>query len=395
MLEDIFYFQNEYEKNPDNKSIENRIRKLGIMKASVDEDKREKMEFKFNIEIPETKIHNQKNSYQCNIYAFLRVINSILQKSPSLDVKELDLSPTYISFFDKLEKVNMLYNDLISHKKLCLELINDKVNQYIGIYGTFHFCRELVNKYGLVPVDSMREANNTYNEFLVVELLKDKVKVDSLELIKISNKKQRQEKKKDLMKEIYEFLAKVMGAPPKEFKFMNETLTPLEFRNKYLKTDLNEYVTVTSFDKQNYIDSNSFIPNIYLNDNEKIIHISSLEMEKLIISQLRDGVGVCFTSEESSLLDYDYNILDDTLYNYHDLLNIKNTTKNKKILLDLVNYDHAMCITGALLENDEIKQFKVDNSFGKHGKFNGQLIMTPSFLKNCVITTIIDKKYLK
>ncbi len=62
--------------------------------------------------------------------------------------------------------------------------------------------------------------------------------------------------------------------------------------------------------------------------------------------------------------------------------------------LDLIDYDHAMCITGALVEGKNIKQFKVDNSFGKHGNYKGQLIMTPSFLDNCVITTIINKKYI-
>ncbi len=65
------------------------------------------------------------------------------------------------------------------------------------------------------------------------------------------------------------------------------------------------------------------------------------------------------------------------------------------MVLDLINYDHAMCITGALIEENSIKQFKVDNSFGRHGNYKGQLIMTPSFLENCVITLVINKKYLE
>ena len=65
------------------------------------------------------------------------------------------------------------------------------------------------------------------------------------------------------------------------------------------------------------------------------------------------------------------------------------------MLLDMVNYDHVMCITGALVLDHEIKQLKVDNSFGNHGRFHGQLIMTPSFLENCVITVILNKNFIK
>ena len=65
-----------------------------------------------------------------------------------------------------------------------------------------------------------------------------------------------------------------------------------------------------------------------------------------------------------------------------------------KLRLDMINYDHAMCITGALIKDKEVKQFKVDNSFGYHGRHKGHLIMTNSFFENCPITFIINKKYL-
>lgn len=394
-MEDMLYFKTEYENNKENMEIENKIRKLGVMNASAEENIKSKIEFKFNIEIPETKIYNQHNSCQCNIYAFLRVVKSIMQKKSSLDINNLDLSATYISFFDKLEKINSLYNDLIYCDNLSLDIINNKVNRYIGSYGTFHFCREIINKYGLVPTKNMSEVENNYNELLVVRLLKNKIKSDSLDLINIKDINDRKIKKKTLMNEAYSFLSKTLGNPPISFEFNNEIFTPIKFKNKYLKSNLEDYVTVTTFNKDALFNSYSFIPNVYLNDNENIITATPYKVKDAIVKQLKDGIGVWFSSEESTTLDYDCNILDGSLYNYYDMLNIKKIPKNKKLSLDIINYDHAMCITGALVENDEIKQFKVDNSFGKHGKFNGYLIMTNSFFDNYVITSIINKKYLK
>lgn len=393
-LDDIKIYENIYQENTNNIEIQKRIKKLGIMKASVDEKIKDSYNFQFNIEIPEDKISNQHNSYQCNIFAFLKVVNSILIKN-GVDTNNLNLSATYISFFDKLEKVNSLYNDLISCKHITLETINAKVNRYIGIYGTFHFCRSIINKYGLVPTTTMNEVDENYNENMVVELLRDKIKTDAITLMNIKRKSQRKEKKKELIKEAYIFLSKVMGAPPQSFIFKGEELTPLEFKNKYLGTNLEEYVTVTTFNKKDFFNTFTYIPNVYLNEDEEIISLSKEKLKSAIISQLKDGIGVWFSSEESTTLDYDYDILDDKLYNYHDLLNIKATSKKQKMLLELISYDHAMCITGALVEDNELKQLKVDNSFGKHGTFKGRLIMTPSFLGNCLITAIINKKYIK
>jgi len=46
------------EKN--NINIEKRIKEQGIMKASVEDSKKTKFKFKFNVEVPEIKIYNQK-----------------------------------------------------------------------------------------------------------------------------------------------------------------------------------------------------------------------------------------------------------------------------------------------------------------------------------------------
>lgn len=394
LLDDIYEFNEQYKASENNIAIEKKIKKDGIRKASVDDSKKNKLKFEFNIEVPETKIYNQHSSRQCNIYAFLRVVKDILRKNTSLNVDKLNLSSNYINFFDKLEKVNVLYNELINCSDLSLEKINFKVNQYIGSFGTFHFCREIVNKYGLVPTKDMNEVKSIHNDNLAIELIKAKIKCDTICFIDIKTKEEKQSKKKKLMYEIYQFLSKVYGNPPTSFEFQGKQITPLQFKKEYLSNSLDEYVTITSFPKEALFNSYSFIPNIYLNDREKIIKLPINQMKESIIRQLKDGISVWFSLEESTTLDYEDNILDDKLYNFNELLNIKTISKNKRMLLDLINYDHAMCITGALLEEKNLKQFKVDNSFGKHGNYKGQLIMTIPFFENYVITTIINKKYI-
>lgn len=393
-LSDISNFQKEYTKNLGNNQIEEKIKEQGITKACLNEDLIKNVEYRFNIEIPEMKIYNQKNSSQCNIYAFFRMIKSIIQKeNPSIDINKLELSASYLEFFDKLEKINTLYNELLAEKEVTLEMINNKVNRYIGIYGTFHFCRELISKYGLVPNSAMKEVNEHYNAFETLELLKAKIKTDATILLN-KNNMDIQKTKENLMKEAYVFLSKVIGNPPIDFDYENEHLTPMAFKEKYLKNSLEDYITVTTYDKKTLFQSYAFIPNVYLNNNETIKTVSTEKLKQAVIKQLQEGIAIWFSAEESTALDYDINILDDQIYRYNALLNIHEISKEEKLVLDITNYDHAMCITGALIEDGIIKQFKVDNSFGKHGQYKGHLIMTNSFFENAIITMIIHKKFL-
>ena len=385
-IDKVKEFQESYVSSKKNLELEKNISKYGVKASVIDKERLASFEYKFNIELPETKMYNQQNSFQCNIYAFLRVIKSLMKEED----KNIDLSANYIEFYDKLEKVNSLYNCLIKKDNLTLEFINEKVDRYIGIYGTFHFCREIVNKYGFVPTEVMKEASSTYNALELIELLRAKVKTDALILLG-KDQKEKYSLKNKLIKEAYNLLSKFLGNPPVEFIFKDRKYTPLAFKNNFIHTDLNEFVTVTTFNKKTFFESNEYIPNVYLNNNEVILKFSNEKLKEAIILQLRDGVAVWFSSEESTTLDYDINILDDKLFGYevdHEV------DKNKQLTLNMINYDHAMAITGALVEDNEVKQFKVDNSFGYHGKYKGHLIMSSSFLENKVLTCIIDKKYL-
>lgn len=391
-LDDIKNFQSRYNSDERNKQIESKIVELGLREACL--TNKDNYEFKFNIEVPRVRIYNQFDSNQCNIYASLRMIKDILRQNSNLAIDFLDISANYIAFYDKLEKVNTYYEELINCKNISIGFINGNINKYIGSYGTFYFCKKIIDKYGIVPSKDMKEVDEKYDDNLTIELLKNKLKTDSLMFKGIKNTEEKKKIKQELVYEAYQFLSKVYGNPPTSFNIKGEELTPNQFKEKYLQDKLDDYVTTTLLPKNVLLESFSFIPSMYLEDEEEIITLSKEKMKQAIIRQLQDGISIWFSAEESTTLDSLNGILDYNAYDFNRLLNIRNISKNDKMKLDIINYDHAMCITGALVIDNQIIQYKVDNSFGDFGKFHGNLIMTPSFLENCVITTIINKKYL-
>ena len=146
-LGDINKFKEDYLSDLENVKTEENIRVNGIESACFNKALEEKQKYRFNIQIPETKMYDQKNGCECNIYAFLRMIKSIMKKDNSINTKGLDLSATYINFYDKLEKVNSFYNELLKENSITLKMINEKANKYIVIAGTFNSCKKIINKY--------------------------------------------------------------------------------------------------------------------------------------------------------------------------------------------------------------------------------------------------------
>jgi len=388
--EDLVKFAGQYQANPENIETEKLVHKVGLQKAAQNGVR---YRFKFNIETPRSKIFHQHDSYQCNIFAFLRVVRDVISQKNG-KCWTVDLSANYINFYDKLEKINTLYNVLVEDGTISLDTIRQQVDYYVGNFGTFHYCREIANKYGLVPARSMPELSSQYHNALALELLRDKIKADAVELLQLKTIAQRREKRLELLNRAYETLAKIFGHPPVSFEFRGENFTPLSFKERLVDNQLENFVTVTPFDKDALLDSYAFISNSYLNDTETILHLTVDKIKDAIIKQLIGGVSVWFSAEESTAANYDEGVLDDKLYDFGNLLGMNDLSATEKLALGIINYDHAMAITGALTEKGKIGQFRVDNSFGKTGKYGGQMIMTNSFLENCVVALAIDKKFI-
>ena len=93
------------------KIIENGIKNIGIEKFCLDRDIVNKTSRLFNIELTHKKIYNQKDSCLCWIYTGIGLIEDNIAEN--LKVEECNLSANYLSFLDKLEKSNTLYNKII------------------------------------------------------------------------------------------------------------------------------------------------------------------------------------------------------------------------------------------------------------------------------------------
>ena len=175
-LDLIKKFSNNYNQNSLNKIIENSIVNNGIEKTCIDYSIIAENQPIFNIELPVSKRYNQKKSYKCWIFSGLNFIQFNLAENLNIDLKNLSISNSYISFFDKLEKSNTIYENIIHLKDNSFEFINkDGVLDFCIFEGGYwQWFVSIVNKYGLLPYEYMPDAVESLNQKTITNLFSEK-----------------------------------------------------------------------------------------------------------------------------------------------------------------------------------------------------------------------------
>ena len=131
-MKDIDYkqiqkFYNEYNNDKNNKIVENAMKKIGMESFCLNTDIINRTPNVFNIELPNTKIYDQEDSWLCWLYAGINFIESNIANNLNILPTDINLSVNYLSFFDKLEKANTFYNRIIEKDNFDLKT---EVNKY-------------------------------------------------------------------------------------------------------------------------------------------------------------------------------------------------------------------------------------------------------------------------
>ena len=151
-IKDIKQFSKEYNCNPYNKIIENAITQNGLEDACLNRDIIIENKPVFNIELPNTKRYDQKESWKCWIYAGLNMIKYNMAENLNLDLMNFELSSNYIAFFDKLEKSNNVYENIINLtiEKTNLNYIKKEkiLKDCVTEAGFYEWFYSIIKKYG-------------------------------------------------------------------------------------------------------------------------------------------------------------------------------------------------------------------------------------------------------
>lgn len=385
----------------DNNIIRNRIlNKTAFVDLVLDYN--DSIDTFFNIEVKTHRAVDQKSTGRCWSFAGLNILREEVIKKCNLN--EFELSGSYIAFYDKLERFNSSMEKLIRNKRD----VYDRDTQSILMVGiedgsNFSFFKGLVKKYGVVPKNVFTNSFSSNDTSELNDILSRLLRKFFLDLLDSNDI---EELKNNYLSKVYKILGSVYGVPCEKFDFeyvdsdnkyhIDKEITPKEFYDKYIGVDLDDYIEVFSY-KDNKYDYN----NIYtLEDGDLIsgkkgypvLNLTFDRIESLIIKSLKNNEPVYFSS--STTTKYENGLWIDLISRYSNLFDIDLNMNGNDIFKTYgTKNEHSMVITG-VNTNLTFKKWKIENSWGdKEGK-NGYFIMEEKFLKNYMISIVINKKYL-
>lgn len=368
----------------------------------------------FTIETPRQSITDQQSSGRCWMFSGFNVLRSnFAQRTDSLRV---NLSHSYLFFWDQLEKSNLFLQGVIDHADKAID--HPRVQFFfkhpVSDGGTFCGVSDLVDKYGLVPKEVMPETYSSDNTSRMAKLISSKLREYGLQLRQMVADKKKpaaiKAEKTKMLATIYRMLAMTIGEPPAQFTyaFKNEsgrtvteakTYTPQEFAKEVVGGPISgTFIMAMNDPRRPYYKTYEveYDRHTYDGTNWKYINLPMDEIEKMAIASLKDGKKLYSSYDVAKMLDREQGYADLDNYDYGSLFG---TTFTMDKAQRISTYDsgstHAMTLTAVDLDkNGKATQWKVENSWGAVWGQQGCMIMSDRWWREYTFRLVVDKKYV-
>lgn len=347
------------------------------------------------------------------MFAALNTMRHSLQAE--FKIKDFELSQNYTNFWDKFEKSNYFYENVL--KTADLPIGDRKVDflmttpQQDG--GQWDMLCALIEKYGIVPKSVMPETYNSeksseLNSVLNLKLRKDAVALRQLVADGVSAT-DIQVKKDAMLTEVYRMLTYALGAVPTEFDFeyrdddknyhIDRNLIPQTFYEKYVGWQLADYVSIinspTDDKPYNHLYTVEMLGNVVGGREVRHLNLDIDTFKQLAIKQLQAGESVWFGSDVGQSSDRKLGIMDTEIYQQAEMLDMDlSISKGQRLDYGESLMTHAMVITGVDLVEGQPTKWKVENSWGDKVGTKGYFVMSDSWFDEFVYQIVINKRFL-
>ncbi|PRT52449.1 Cysteine proteinase 1, mitochondrial [Wickerhamiella sorbophila] len=355
-------------------------------------------------------ITNQKSSGRCWLFAATNVLRIELMKK--YNIEKLQLSPSFLFFYDKLEKSNFFLENIV---KTADEDVDSRIVQHlltdpISDGGQFGMIQNILEKYGLVPNDIFPDTFNTTQSNRVNELVVTLLHQYAQELREAKKAgKDTAALKEEQMQRVHQLLTIFLGTPlgpndefdweftDKDKKFHRIKTTPLKFYKDVIGFDATQTVSLLNDPR---------------NDYERVIHIDRLgnvvgapEVHYLnvdidvlankAIEQIKENKAVFFGTHTPIYHHNPTGIIDTKLWDYKSIGFDPKQSKADRLRYHESLMTHAMAFVGVHLDEDgKPVRWKVENSWGEERGSKGYYTLTHDFFKEFVYQVVVDKKQI-
>ncbi|MGJ0182305.1 aminopeptidase C [Corynebacterium glyciniphilum] len=373
-----------------------------------------------SVKLDSWSVADQKKSGRCWIFAGLNALRGgtggVIDTT---GVKDLELSQTYLHYWDKLEKANHFLGAMAG---LVDRDITDRTVQHlladpVEDGGQWNMFVALVDKYGAVPKYAMPETRSSSDTRAMNRDLSTSLRAGTARMREAWETAGTDGTgsavgavHRDTLADVHRILTAHLGTPPERFVWQYRDkndefhrigeMTPLDFAGEYLPRDLDDYVCVVDDPRASSPKGELFTvehlgnvvggaPVTYLNAPIEVIKAAVLE-------SLQDGRPVWFGCDTAAQSHRDRGVWDARLHDYEGFYGVDlDLSKEQRLLTGESQMTHAMVFTGVDIDdNGRPLRWRVENSWGPKAADKGFWTMNDNWFDQYVFEIAVHRDRL-
>ena len=411
--DDIAKMQSDFESTPTHRLMQNAVTQYDVNDIALDRSIVTGATHTYSKVIDDWAPTNQKRSGRCWLYAGLNLFRVDTMKV--MNTKDFAFSQNYMMFWDKLERSNFLLESVIETAD---RPTDDRVVSWLfgapaPDAGQWDMFVNLVNKHGVVPKSAMPETESSGNTMRMNSMLNNQLRQGAKQIRDLfaseSGIDEMRDAKRETLNVVHRILRIHLGTPPTQFDWQwtdkdgefhrDQSITPLQFAEKYVVTPYNEYVCLVNDPRQTSPIGKTFtigyLGNVVGASAVKYLNIDVQTMKDITAKLLGENQPVWMGCDTGKQNHRDLGIWDAKLFDYEGVYGTEfSLDKASRLEYGQSQMTHAMLFTGVNVVDGEPRQWRVENSYGNEVGDKGFFQMNDSWFDEYMYEIAAPKSYL-
>ena len=412
-LEDRLGLADDFASDPRNQLMQNTVTQRDVNEVALDRRIVTNATHTFSTVLDDWSPTHQGASGRCWLFSGLNLFR--VDTMDSLNVKQFEYSQNYMMFWDKVERANFILESVIETAD---RPIDDRIVQHLMVApvedaGQWDMFINIVDKYGVVPKESMPETESSgntrqMNSMLFYQVRQGAAKIRSL-YQEESGLDAMREAKLDTLKAVYRILCIHLGDPPssvdwqwrdREGEFHRDgELSPLEFAERYVKPGFRDMVCLVNDPRPDhpYFQSYTigYLGNVVGARSVRYINVPIEVLKDVTQRQIEDGRPVWMGCDTGKQNHRTLGLWDAELFDYASVYGSEfGMDKATRLQYGQTQMTHAMLFTGVDVVEGTPRRWRVENSYGDKVGDKGFFLMNDSWFEEYMFEIAAPRSYL-
>ena len=412
-LEDRLGLADDFASDPRNRLMQNTVTQRDVNEVALDRRIVTNATHTFSTVLDDWSPTHQGASGRCWLFSGLNLFR--VDTMDSLNVKQFEYSQNYMMFWDKVERANFILESVIETAD---RPIDDRIVQHLMVApvedaGQWDMFINIVDKYGVVPKESMPETESSgntrqMNNMLYYQVRQGAAKIRSLYQEESGLDAMRQAKL-DTLKAVYRILCIHLGDPPssvdwqwrdREGEFHRDgELSPLEFAERYVKPGFRDMVCLVNDPRPDHLYFQSYtigyLGNVVGARSVRYINVPIEILKGITQRQIEDGRPVWMGCDTGKQNHRTLGLWDAELFDYASVYGSEfGMDKATRLQYGQTPMTHAMLFTGVDVVEGTPRRWRVENSYGDKVGDKGFFLMNDSWFEEYMFEIAAPRSYL-